>query len=574
MKGILSEIQEIAIVYASILSQILKIDVTIVDSEYKRIAGTGRLVKEIDDDMSEEGHIFKKVMQTGQTQIVMEPGKSEICSDCDSRPNCRETFHMSTPILVKDAPVGVICFTCFTQKQRNHAIKNLDAFSQFLQQFADLIALKVMEVQDNRKNNAMRELLETIVNRIDAGVIVFQQYHNIVEVNSLCCKILKLKEHELFTMTASISATGTRSGEVDEYCLTIGKNTYTLIGKVFEINLEEELTFFLFQQAERDVKKSLALSQKNARGVQRIQSKSQQINKIKKQILMVADSSSPVLITGEKAVGKETYALAIHEESERREEPIHIVDCSVMSGEMIERELFGIEKSRTAKGKMGKLEASAKGTLVLLEVGRLPYESQLKLLQFLDTQKVIRVGGVKGRTVKTRIVCTTSDDLENLVEEHKYIEALFYRINILPFYIPPLRERKDDIHLLAKTYLKKYAKEMNKRIEEFKPQFFTCLDRHQWPGNIWELRNAMEYAANMLRIDGIVDSDLLPSNIQHTIVWEDDDLNLEHMERQMIERALGRFGNSVEAKAQIAAALGIGMATLYRKLKKYNLSDS
>lgn len=121
---ILDEIQDTAILYANILAQILKIDVTIVNSRFMRIAGTGRLIREINTDMSDEGHILKKAMESGKTQIVSEPGQDAICSDCQSRDHCRETFHMSTPIMDRGRAIGVICFTCFNQKQRSHALKN------------------------------------------------------------------------------------------------------------------------------------------------------------------------------------------------------------------------------------------------------------------------------------------------------------------------------------------------------------------------------------------------------------------------------------------------------------------
>ena len=173
---ILDEIQDTVILYANILAQILKIDVTIVNSSFKRIAGTGRLIKEINTDMSEEGHILKKAMESGETQIVNEPGKNEICRDCHSREHCRETFHMSTPVMIKGQAIGVICFTCFNQKQRSHALKNQEIFKQFLQQFADLISAKAQEALENKKNLAMKELLETIVDRLDAGVIVMDQH--------------------------------------------------------------------------------------------------------------------------------------------------------------------------------------------------------------------------------------------------------------------------------------------------------------------------------------------------------------------------------------------------------------
>lgn len=152
---VLREIQDTVILYANILSQILKMDVTIVDTSLRRVAGTGRMEKQVDTDISEEGHIFKQTLKTCQTQVIDSPGENEICQKyCSHIEECKEKFHMSTPIMEKGSPIGVICFTCYTKKQRAHAMRNKESFQKFLQQFADLIALKAAE---KRKCSEMRQ---------------------------------------------------------------------------------------------------------------------------------------------------------------------------------------------------------------------------------------------------------------------------------------------------------------------------------------------------------------------------------------------------------------------------------
>lgn len=569
---ILDEIQDTVILYANILAQILKIDVTIVNSGFKRIAGTGRLIKEINTDMSEEGHILKKAMESGETQIVNEPGKNEICRDCHSREHCRETFHMSTPVMIKGQAIGVICFTCFNQKQRSHALKNQEIFKQFLQQFADLISAKAQEVLENKKNLAMKELLETIVDRLDAGVIVMDRHNLVVQTNRMCCQILKMREGDLFTVPVRLAPTGNFVGELSEYRLTAGKSGYRLVGKVFELDTEDGLTFFLFNQAERTLKDSLGLAGKReSRGLERIDGNSPQIQAVKQEMLRMVSSPSPVLILGEKGTEKAKFAMAIHEEGERAGEMVCTVNCETMPQSQIGRELFGTARTSVSKGKAGKLEAASRGTLILEEVENLPYDVQLRLGEFLDSQLVVRQGALKGVRVNTRIICTSSANLGELVEQGKFLPAFYYRINILPLYIPPLRDRKGDINLLAQKYLQRYARSMNKNIQTISDGFYACIRQYGWPGNKWELRNAMEYAANMMKLDGIIDTDLLPANLRTGVIQAEDDLNLESMEKRMIEKAVSRYGTSVEAKKKIAQALGIGMATLYRKLDKYGL---
>lgn len=570
---ILDEIQDTAILYANILAQILKIDVTIVDSRFKRIAGTGRLSKEINTDMSSEGHILKRAMEEGKTQIVAEPGNNEICRDCGSREHCRETFHMSTPIMERGRAIGVICFTCFNQKQRSHALKNREVFKQFLQQFADLISAKAAEALDNKKNLAMKELLETIVDRLDAGVIVLDRHNGVVQTNLMCCQILKMRESELFTMPVRIAPTGNQAGNLNEYSLSVGASSYSLVGKVFDLSSEDGLTFFLFNQAERTLRDSLGLADKRTKqGMERIEGNSPQIQKVKQEILHMVNSPSPVLVTGEKGTEKSQFAMAIHEEGERSGELVYSVNCEAVPAGQIERELFGAAKTKTSKGKVGKIEAATKGTLILEEVEYLPYEVQLRLWEFLDSQLLVRQGTSKGVRVNTRIICTSSADLAEFVRQGRFLPALYYRINILPVYVPPLRERKGDIYLLAQKYLQRYTKAMNKNIQNISDGFFFSISQYGWPGNQWELRNVMEYAANMMKMDGNIDTDQLPPNLQTDMGEQEESLNLDEMERRMIEKAINRYGTSVESKRKIAKALGIGMATLYRKLNKYGLN--
>lgn len=571
---ILEEIQDLVMVYANILSQILKIDVTIVDRKFKRIAGSGQLIKEINEDMSKEGHIMKKVMEEGKTHIVEMPGQSEICKDCETKDRCRETFHMSTPIMDNKKAIGVICFTCFNQRQRNHALKNQEVFKQFMQQFADLISAKVAEVRDYKKNLSMKDLLENIVERLDAGVLVLDRYHNVIQTNAMCCHILKLPESKLFTMPVRILPTGNQIDQLNEYDMTVGSSSYSLVGKIFELDGKTGQTFFLFSQAERTIKNSIGLSRKKkCVGIERIEETSLVIQAIKQEILQVMNSPSPVLIWGERGTDRKKYAIAIHEEGERSKEIVCHVNCEVIPKEQLEQELFGVVKTRTEKGKVGKLETASKGTLILEEVENLPYEVQRKLGKFIDDHLVIRQGSNRGVKVNTRIICTTSADLLDLVKQGRMLPDLYYRINILPLHIPPLRENKGDIYFLAQKYLQQYSKTMNKEVKYITDEFFTSISQYDWPGNKLELKSTMEYVVNMMKIDGKIDIDLLPRHLRWGSVrlHTEESFNLEEMEKNMIQKAINYYGTNVEAKRKIAEALGISMATLYRKLDKYRL---
>ncbi|MBU5480320.1 sigma 54-interacting transcriptional regulator [Blautia sp. MSJ-19] len=573
---VLREIQDTAILYANILSEILKIDVTIVDTTLRRVAGTGRMEKQVDRDISEEGHIFAQTLKTCRTQVVDTPGENEICRKyCSHINDCKETFHMSTPIMEKGKPIGVICFTCYTQKQRTHAMRNKESFQRFLQQFADLIALKAAEKRETQRDAAMKELLKTIVNHLDAGVLVLNQQAQVVELNSMCCEILKLPESQIYAEKATISDTGNQIGGFEEYRVRAGGNSYHLAGRLIELGMEEGMQFLLFKQAERTMKESLGLRNRNRlMGIMNIEGESPQAKKLKQEILKVADSPSSVLILGEKGLEKDKIVRAIHEESRRKEQLFVTVNCAVEDPERLEKELFGIAGGKNSKGKVGKLEAASKGTVVLEDVEKLTQELQRKIWQFLESGSIIRCGGTRKYRTSARMLFTSSADLSKMAEEGSFLYPLYYRISVLLLRVPPLRERQGDIHYFAQKYLQQYADSMKKEIRAISPEVYRCVDAYTWPGNLWEIRNAMEYAVNMMKLDGTITMEELPERLWLETLTEEDEeenLNLEAMEKRMIEKAILRYGKGTEDKKKVAEALGIGMATLYRKIKKYQI---
>lgn len=571
---VLREIQDTVILYANILSQILKMDVTIVDTKLWRVAGTGRMEKQVGTDISEEGHIFRQTLKTCQTQVIDTPRENEICRKyCSHIEDCKETFHMSTPIMEKGKPIGAICFTCYTKKQRAHAMRNKESFQKFLQQFANLIALKAAEKREIQRDMAMKELLKTIVNHLDAGVLVLNQHGQVIELNDMCCEILRLSKKKICTKEVNVLKTGNQIGDFEEYCVQAGGNSYNLAGRFIYLGMEEEMRFLLFKQAERTLKESLGLrSRKDMVGIDCIEGESPQAKKIKQEVLKVADSPSSVLVLGEKGLEKEQVVRAIHEESRRRNQLFLIINCAVENQERLEKELFGIAGERNSRGKVGRLEAASKGTVVLEEVDKLSQEMQRKIWEFLETGIVVRCGGTKKYSTSTRLLFTSSADLAKAAEEGQFLYPLYYRISTLLLRVPPLRERQGDIHYFAQKYLQQYADKMKKEIHSISPEVYHCVDAYSWPGNLWEIRSAMEYAVNMMKLDGKITMEELPERIRlEAAEKEEESLNLEVMEKRMIEKAIARYGTGTENKKKVAEVLGIGVATLYRKIKKYGI---
>lgn len=570
---VLREIQDTVILYANILSQILKMDVTIVDTNLRRVAGTGRMKKQVDRDISEEGHIFKQTLKTCQTQVVDSPGENEICQKyCSHIKECKETFHMSTPIMEKEKPIGVICFTCYTKKQRAHAMRNKESFQKFLQQFADLIALKAAEKREMQRDMAMKELLKTIVDHLDAGVLVLNQYGQVVEINDMCCEILRLSKIDVCAEEVKISKTGNQIGDFEEFCVQAGGNSYNLVGRFIYLGMGEEMSFLLFKQAERTMRESLGLrSRKSVIGIDCIEGESPQAKRMKQEVLKIADSPTSVLILGEKGLEKDKIVRAIHEESKRKEQLFLIINCAVDNQERLEKELFGVAGEKNLRGKVGKLETASKGTVVLEDVEKLSQELQRKIWEFLEDGTFTRCGGMKKYKADTRLLFTSSADLARAAEEGHFLYPLYYRISTLLLRVPPLRERQGDIHYFAQKYLQQYADKMKKEIHVISSEVYRCVDSYSWPGNLWEIRSAMEYAVNMMQLDGQITMEELPERIRLEAEEKEENLNLEAMEKRMIEKAIARYGKGTEDKKKVAEVLGIGMATLYRKIKKYEI---
>ncbi|MBQ5781297.1 MAG: sigma-54-dependent Fis family transcriptional regulator [Spirochaetaceae bacterium] len=291
----------------------------------------------------------------------------------------------------------------------------------------------------------------------------------------------------------------------------------------------------------------------------------------------VSDSKASVLITGESGVGKELVAKAIHSLSPRKEKPLVIVNCAALSPTLLESELFGHEKGAftgAVARKRGRFELANEGTIFLDEIGEIDPNVQVKILRVLQEKKFERVGGEDTLDVDVRIISATNRDLEKAVAEGKFREDLFYRLNVVNLYVPPLRERQDDIPILAAAFLEEFAKENNKTISSFDGEARRCLYSYDWPGNIRQLRNCIESAVVMCS-GKVITADDLPPNVR--MRKKDLDgivipygISLENAEKIIIEKNLmAQKGN----KSKTADILQIGRKTLHRKLAELKIED-
>ena len=294
---------------------------------------------------------------------------------------------------------------------------------------------------------------------------------------------------------------------------------------------------------------------------------------------MVAKTNSTILIRGESGTGKELLARALHEESHRAGEPFVAVNCGAIPEHLIESELFGYDKGAftgaNPRGKIGKFELAHKGTLFLDEIGDMPLYLQVKLLRALEEREISRIGSTRNIPVDVRVITATNRDLEEMIAEKTFRDDLYYRLNVIPLQLPALREREGDIRQLTLFFIQKFSSMFKKSVAGIEDSFWDSLEEYEWPGNIRELQNTIEYVIIMLPGTGVLNADLLPNKIKaKALNFEIQDLNLEAMERRVIERAFSLYGWDIDAKKIIADKLGIGIATLYRKIKKYGLEES
>ncbi len=293
------------------------------------------------------------------------------------------------------------------------------------------------------------------------------------------------------------------------------------------------------------------------------------MNKVFELVETVAGTDATVIIRGESGTGKELVARAIHGYSARRYFPIVPLNCGALPESLLESELFGHEKGAFTGAqyrRKGKLEMADGGTLFLDEIGNISMKTQLNLLRVLETKEFSRLGGEKIIRVDFRIVCATNQDLEQSVAEGSFRKDLYYRINVFSIFIPPLREHRQDIPLLARHFVRKYAMAMNKETCRISPEATELLLQYDWPGNVRELENAIERAMVVAKGDVIEPGDLPFQLVTEASSASGD--SLEEMERYHIAKVLAGMGWNIKRSAEI---LKIDRATLYNKIKKYEL---
>ncbi len=286
-----------------------------------------------------------------------------------------------------------------------------------------------------------------------------------------------------------------------------------------------------------------------------------------------AKTDSPILIQGSHGTGKEMVAHAIHAASNRSDKPFLNIDCCSIPEHLFEYEFFGYEKNlvnHESRKKVGIFELANGGSIYIKNIDMTPLSFQIKLFKLFQEKQFKRIGGMNPVSVDVRIIASSSSNLRQKVNMGMFRSDLFYSLSVTSIDVPPLSERLEDIPLLVEYFINKYASKYGKRIDSIEKKALELLKMYHWPGNVRELANTIEYGVMVTSSNIILESDISPK-LPQQIRYDNHIFSLERIEREYISKALAYFGATVEGKKKAAEALDISLATLYNKIKKYNL---
>ena len=577
--------------YAGAISSLVNVDVGVVDKNMVRVTGTG-LYKNI-EGVSALGSVYKNTLLTGKTNIIENPRYHALCSECLDKNRCCEKLEIATPIYCNEEIVGVIGLVCFNDEQKEKILKDIDAYLNLTKQIAEFIGIKFYEYQENLMQKDRELTLNTIIDNMSKGVIISDCHNKITRINSIASRKLKINSNILGESMELISQNDSLMNE-EIFTLKINNNEYNVAGKIIPLKSFNKVksNAFIFEDVKKISKNIVEFTgNNNIITLDSIIGCSNATKTLKEDIKKIATTNSTVLITGESGTGKELVARSLHSQGDRRDKPFVVINCSAIPDTLLESELFGYVKGAftgaNQNGRIGKFELANSGVIFLDEIGDMPLYLQAKILRVIQEKKIERIGSNKSIDLDIKIIAATNVDLEKKITEQKFRRDLYYRLNVIPIKLLPLRERKEDIIPIVNNLIKKYNILSSKYVHSFDENVKTALLNYDWPGNVRELENVIELMINMCENNDILTADLLPDNILNQTPsskssFKNSDLKIdnyeledfEKIEKDYIEKALLKYGEDTEGKKLIAKKMNIGLTTLYRKMKRFNIKTS
>jgi PAS domain S-box-containing protein len=585
----MSALQETFQCVADAISAVLGLDVEIVDQNLTVMAGTG-VYRDRIGQSEVPGFLYTKVLQTGQAFIVEDPASDPEYDPSSRRGECCEKIEICCPILSGDRTYGVIGLVGFDEESCRMAVERKEQLLSFLRYMAMLLANKIEREEYVFQVLSLKNRVEAVIEMFPDGIITTDRQGTIDFCNAAAARILGCRREDVIGRPASrflpgsAVATCLDAGESyqdrEEHHELPGRSLH-LVTTARPIKLDGQVvgaacSFRKISDVKRMLHRFSGGQVTTSFGD--IVGRSPAIARVKERAALLAETDSTILILGETGTGKELLARAIHAASRRRHGPFVAINCGALPGSLLESELFGYEEGAFTGarkgGKLGRLELADGGTLFLDEIGDMPLHLQVKLLRVLQERVVERVGGTRPIPIDVRVISATNRDLEEMVRTNNFREDLYYRLNVIPLVVPPLRERTEDIPLLVQHFLARFSEKLGKRIAGIEPAALEVLMGYRWPGNVRELENAMEYAVSLEKGDVIHVESLPPRIRERCGARRDLRTMVREYEKQVIRETLARFEAREpvgEARRKAARQLNIGIATLYRKIREYGL---
>ncbi len=586
-QSVLMQIQPTIQRFARMLASVLQLEVEIVDENLCRVAGTGAYGKFLGRQLSGNSRLLRHVLETKTEKVVTQSRFDPLCEGCDSKENCREKAFLGTPVILQDRCVGVISLIAVTHEQQEHISDNLREFSDYVRHISTIFVSKLLEDQGPGDN--ISKIFATMIDNMAQGVLVVDDESRVQFVNQTALKTLGVVQNNIIGKPIRFRPLTFESNFTHghmQHIVSWDDKSELIIGQLHNIQ-GRQLFLMAFHQSHTSFSVANAPDEPH---IEQLVGECRVMRQLKRLISRIAPSPSSVMVVGESGTGKEVVARAIHKLSGRRNKPFIAINCAAIPEQLLESELFGYVKGAftgaSANGKTGLIQAANTGTLFLDEIGDMPLMLQAKLLRAIEAREILPIGASSPIQVDIRIISATNQNLAQFIAEGKFREDLFYRLNVIPITLPPLRERQEDIELLVHYFLHLHTRRLGSVYPGIAPDVVEILRKHRWPGNLRELSNLMEYLVNVVPSGEVIDSTLLPPNLLNNGTTEQSDVTevteahlslddaggtaLEEMEKQMIREALSRHNS----KKQVADELGIGIATLYRKIKKYELLNT
>ncbi|HEI4176414.1 TPA: sigma-54-dependent transcriptional regulator [Escherichia coli] len=584
---VLMQIQPTIQRFARMLASVLQLEVEIVDENLCRVAGTGAYGKFLGRQLSGNSRLLRHVLETKTEKVVTQSRFDPLCEGCDSKENCREKAFLGTPVILQERCVGVISLIAVTHEQQEHISDNLREFSDYVRHISTIFVSKLLEDQGPGDN--ISKIFATMIDNMDQGVLVVDADNRVQFVNQTALKTLGVVQNNIIGKPVRFRPLTFESNFTHghmQHIVSWDDKSELIIGQLHNIQ-GRQLFLMAFHQSHTSFSVANASDEPH---IEQLVGECRVMRQLKRLISRIAPSPSSVMVVGESGTGKEVVARAIHKLSGRRNKPFIAINCAAIPEQLLESELFGYVKGAftgaSANGKTGLIQAANTGTLFLDEIGDMPLMLQAKLLRAIEAREILPIGASSPIQVDIRIISATNQNLAQFIAEGKFREDLFYRLNVIPITLPPLRERQEDIELLVHYFLHLHTRRLGSVYPGIAPDVVEILRKHRWPGNLRELSNLMEYLVNVVPSGEVIDSTLLPPNLLNNGTTEQSDVTevseahlslddaggtaLEEMEKQMIREALSRHNS----KKEVADELGIGIATLYRKIKKYELLNT